>query len=67
MLGQHWEQLQKLFVNVFLFIDKVKIENFILLSLSQTNYFILMIGVWIVIVFLTWFMLWMTFKLIRVF
>ncbi|WP_242441522.1 DUF2649 family protein [Spiroplasma poulsonii] len=67
MIGQHWEQLQKLFVNIFLFIDKVKIENFTSLSLSQTNYFILMIGMWIVILFLTWFMLWMIFKFIRIF
>ncbi|MBW1241349.1 MAG: DUF2649 domain-containing protein (plasmid) [Spiroplasma poulsonii] len=66
-MGQHWEQLQKLFVNIFLFIDKVKIENFTSLSLSQTNYFILMIGMWIVILFLTWFMLWMIFKFIRIF
>ncbi|MFJ1522150.1 DUF2649 family protein [Spiroplasma sp. ald] len=67
MINQHWEQLQKLFVNIFLFINQGQIEKFLSISLTQTNYFILMIGVWIVIVFLTWFMLWMTFKFIRLF
>ncbi|WP_425378418.1 DUF2649 family protein [Spiroplasma endosymbiont of Polydrusus pterygomalis] len=67
MINQHWEQLQKLFVNIFLFINQTQIEKFLARSLTQTNYFVCMIGVWIVILFLTWFVLWMTFKFLRMF
>ncbi|UZQ29207.1 MAG: DUF2649 domain-containing protein [Spiroplasma phoeniceum] len=50
-----------------MFIDKTKVENITTLNLTQNEYLTLMVGVWIVILFLTWFLLWMIFKIVGYF
>ncbi|WP_338990486.1 DUF2649 family protein [Spiroplasma endosymbiont of Seladonia tumulorum] len=62
-----WEKLKEFFIHVFLLIDKTNVENITTLNLTQNEYLTLMVGVWIVILFLTWFLLWMIFKIVGYF
>ncbi|WHQ36623.1 DUF2649 family protein [Spiroplasma sp. SV19] len=63
-MAKDWEKLKEFFVHVFLFIDKSKVEEITTWNLTQNEYLTLMVGVWIVILFLTWFLLWMVFKIV---
>ncbi|WP_253301395.1 DUF2649 family protein [Spiroplasma endosymbiont of Phyllotreta cruciferae] len=47
-----WEKLKEFFTHVFLFIDKSNVESITTWNLTQNEYLTLMIGVWIVILFL---------------
>ncbi|WP_338964616.1 MULTISPECIES: DUF2649 family protein [unclassified Spiroplasma] len=62
-----WEKLKEFFIYVFLFIDKTNVEIITTWNLNQNEYLTLMIGIWIVILFLTWFLLWMVFKIVGYF
>ncbi|WP_348737092.1 DUF2649 family protein [Spiroplasma endosymbiont of Ammophila pubescens] len=62
-----WEKLKEFFIHVFLFIDKTNVENITTLNLTQNEYLTLMVCFWIVILFLTWFLLWMIFKIVGYF
>ncbi len=62
-----WEKLKEFFIHIFLFIDKTNVENITTLNLTQNEYLTMMVGVWIVILFLTWFFLWMVFKIVSCF
>ncbi|WP_327196285.1 DUF2649 family protein [Spiroplasma kunkelii] len=54
-------------MHIFLFIDKTNIESITMWNLTQNEYLTLMVGIWIVILFLTWFFLWMVFKIVGYF
>ncbi|GAA6238269.1 MAG: hypothetical protein SPLM_03910 [Spiroplasma phoeniceum] len=56
-MAKDWEKLKKFFIHVFLFIDKSNVESITTWNLTQNEYLTLMIGIWIVILFLTWFLL----------
>lgn len=62
-----WEKLKEFFIHVFLFIDKTNVKTITTCNLTQNEYLTLMVGVWIVILFLTWFLLWMVFKIVSCF
>ncbi|UZQ29457.1 MAG: DUF2649 domain-containing protein [Spiroplasma phoeniceum] len=62
-----WEKLKEFFIYVFLFIDKTNVENITTWNLTQNEYLTLMLDVWIVILFLTWFLLWIIFKIVGYF
>ncbi|MFW4371430.1 MAG: DUF2649 family protein [Spiroplasma sp. hy2] len=66
-MTKDWEKLKEFFIHVFLFIDKSNVESITTWTLTQNEYLTLMIGVWIVILFLTWFLLWMVFKIVGYF
>ncbi|PQP77998.1 hypothetical protein C6B38_08855 [Spiroplasma sp. ChiS] len=55
------------FIQSILFIDKTNVESITMWNLTQNEYLTLMVGVWIVILFLTWFFLWMVFKIVGYF
>ncbi|WP_374697130.1 DUF2649 family protein [Spiroplasma endosymbiont of Polydrusus formosus] len=50
-------------MHIFLFIDKTNIENITTWNLTQNEYLTMIVGVLIVILFLTWFLLWILFKI----
>ncbi|WFG96276.1 DUF2649 domain-containing protein [Spiroplasma citri] len=50
-----WIKLKEFFIHIFLFIDKTNVESITMWNLTQNEYLTLMVGVWIVILFLTWF------------
>ncbi len=50
-----WTKLKEFFIHVFLFIDKINVETITTWNLTQNEYLTLMVGLWIVILFLTWF------------
>ncbi|RUO86339.1 DUF2649 family protein [Spiroplasma endosymbiont of Megaselia nigra] len=60
-MTKDWEKLKEFFIHVFLFIDKSNVESITTWTLT------LIIGIWIVILFLTWFLLWMVFKIVSCF
>ncbi|PQP77990.1 hypothetical protein C6B38_08955 [Spiroplasma sp. ChiS] len=62
-----WIKLKEFFIHFFLFIDKTNVESIIMWNLTRNKYLTLMVGVWIVILFLTWFLLWMVFKIVGYF
>ncbi|WFG97284.1 DUF2649 domain-containing protein [Spiroplasma citri] len=62
-----WIKLKEFFIYIFLFIDKANVESITMWNLTQNEYLTLMVGVWIVILFLTWFFLWMVFKIVGYF
>ncbi|PQP78480.1 hypothetical protein C6B38_05740, partial [Spiroplasma sp. ChiS] len=62
-----WIKLKEFFIYIFLFIDKTNVESITMWNLTQNEYLTLMVGVWIVILFLTWFFLWMVFKIVGYF
>ncbi|CAA35736.1 unnamed protein product [Spiroplasma phage R8A2B] len=62
-----WIKLKEFFIYIFLFIDKTNVESITMWNLTQNEYLTLMVGVWIVILFLTWFLLWMVFKIVGYF
>ncbi|ALA97692.1 Spiroplasmavirus-related protein [Spiroplasma kunkelii CR2-3x] len=62
-----WIKLKEFFIHIFLFIDKTNIESITMWNLTQNEYLTLMVGIWIVILLLTWFFLWMVFKIVRYF
>ncbi|QED25030.1 DUF2649 family protein [Spiroplasma citri] len=62
-----WIKLKEFFIYIFLFIDKTNVESIKMWNLTQNKYLTLMVGVWIVILFLTWFFLWMVFKIVGYF
>ncbi|WP_114564286.1 DUF2649 domain-containing protein [Spiroplasma phoeniceum] len=62
-----WQEFKEFFIYIFLFIDKANVESITMWNLTQNEYLTLMVGVWIVILFLTWFFLWMVFKIVGYF
>ncbi|PQP79090.1 MULTISPECIES: DUF2649 domain-containing protein [Spiroplasma] len=62
-----WQEFKEFFIYIFLFIDKTNVESITMWNLTQNEYLTLMVGVWIVILFLTWFFLWMVFKIVGYF
>ncbi|WP_327196281.1 DUF2649 family protein [Spiroplasma kunkelii] len=54
-------------MHIFLFIDKTNVESIIMWNLTQNKYLTLMVGIWIVILLLTWFFLWIVFKIVGYF
>ncbi|AAA85019.1 hypothetical protein SpV1-C74p13 [Spiroplasma phage C74] len=62
-----WQEFKEFFIYIFLFIDKANVESIIMWNLTQNEYLTLMVGVWVVILFLTWFFLWMVFKIVGYF
>ncbi|APE75816.1 plectrovirus-related protein (plasmid) [Spiroplasma citri] len=60
-------KLKEFFIHIFLFIDKTNVESITMWNLTQNEYLTLMVGVWVVILFLTWFFLWMVFKIVSYF
>ncbi|PQP79380.1 hypothetical protein C6B38_01440 [Spiroplasma sp. ChiS] len=62
-----WQEFKEFFIYIFLFIDKANVESITMWNLTQNEYLTLMVGVWIVILFLTWFFLWMVFKIVSYF
>nr|CAK99610.1 plectrovirus spv1-r8a2b orf 10 transmembrane protein [Spiroplasma citri] len=62
-----WIKLKEFFIHIFLFIYKTNVESITMWNLTQNEYLTLMVGVWIVILFLTWFFLWMVFKIVSYF
>ncbi|WP_374696765.1 DUF2649 family protein [Spiroplasma endosymbiont of Polydrusus formosus] len=57
-------KIKIVFIHIFLFIDKTNIENITTLNLTQNEYLTIIVGVWIVILFLTLFLLWILFKIV---
>ncbi|WP_083436081.1 DUF2649 family protein [Spiroplasma kunkelii] len=51
-------------MHIFLFIDKTNIESITMWNLMKNEYLTLMVGVWIVILFLTLFFLWIVVKIV---
>ncbi len=62
-----WEKLKEFFIHVFLFINKTNVESITTWILKQNEYLTFMVGVLIVILFLTRFLLWMIFKIVGYF
>ncbi|ALA97873.1 Spiroplasmavirus-related protein [Spiroplasma kunkelii CR2-3x] len=62
-----WIKLKEFFIHIFLFIDKTNVESITMCNLTQNKYLTLMVGIWIVILFLTWFFLWIVFKIVGYF
>ncbi|WFG96378.1 DUF2649 domain-containing protein [Spiroplasma citri] len=60
-------EFKEFFIHIFLFIDKTNVESITMWNLTQNEYLTLMVGVWVVILFLTWFFLWMVFKIVGYF
>lgn len=57
------EKVKNLIIDCFLFIDKDFINSHLNINLTDTNYYIFMIGVWIVLIFLIWLIIWIFFKI----
>lgn len=51
-------------IQTFLFIPKEVIQANINIPINETQYYILMIGIWLILIILIWFVLWMFFKFV---
>ncbi|WP_053390476.1 DUF2649 family protein [Spiroplasma kunkelii] len=52
-------------LQIFYFIPKTKIDNFVGGSIDNTTYAVIMIGVWLVVFFLIWLSIFILYKTIR--
>lgn len=57
------DEFYQFLIETLTFIPKTKIENVLTNQLSNTDYYIICIGLWLVIIVLCWFIIWMTFKI----
>lgn len=57
------DDFYQLLIEALTFIPKIKIENILAVQLSNTDYYIICLGIWMVLIVLLWFILWMTFKI----
>ncbi|QJU62445.1 DUF2649 family protein [Spiroplasma citri] len=62
-----WIRLKEFFIHIFLFIDKTNVESITMWNLTQNEYLTLMVGDLNCDFFLTWFFLWMVFKIVGYF
>ncbi|WP_342189756.1 DUF2649 family protein [Spiroplasma endosymbiont of Dilophus febrilis] len=63
IMQKDWEKFQEFLIKIFIFIPKNRFEN-IVPKLTDTNYYIMMCGIWLVIIVFIWFVLWITFKIL---
>lgn len=61
-MAKDFEKFQEFLVALFLFIAKTSVEK-VTGALSDTNYYIIMCGVWLTLITFIWLVLWLTFKI----
>lgn len=57
------DDFYRFLIEALTFISKAKIEDILATQLSTTDYYLICIGVWVVLIVLLWFVLWMMFKI----
>lgn len=57
------DDFDKFLIETLTFIPKSKIETILVTNLSNTDYYLVCIGIWLVLIVLIWFIVWMTFKI----
>ncbi|MGL5268439.1 MAG: DUF2649 family protein [Spiroplasma sp.] len=50
-------------IQALTFIPKAKVEDILATQLSNNDYYLICVGIWLVLIVLLWFVLWMTFKI----
>ncbi len=57
-----YDELITFLIQSFTFIPKIKLENVLSTTLTNSDYYVCCIGIWIVLIVVIWFTLWMCFK-----
>ena len=60
---KYYDEFIDFLITTFAFVEKSKIATVLNLTLNNAEYFLALIGIWIVVIILIWFVFYLIFKL----